>query len=299
MEPRLDQPYDKGFKSLAEDEALLVLNKFAKIPAAAIANIEHLPREITLRAPEIDHAYRLSLNGETVVIHLEAWSRWQSFIPERALEYGGMLFRKYGVDVRTLIILMREDAPASIPTTMVRNRGRYREEYSYDVVKLWEMPAAEVMDPLSLRLLAWVPFMQHTEEELRECARRVVESGDEKLHAEFVINGGMRYDRNWLRRLLESFKPMITMDVYANSSVTRERYLQAVSLGRTEGKAEGKLEGTRSSLRGFLATRFPGLESIPEIDSIHDPDELSRIALRVFAAGSPDEVRAAFQASNR
>lgn len=287
VETALDQPFDKGFKTLAEDEALLVLNKFAKIPEAAIASIEHLPREITLRAPEIDHAYRLSLNGELAVVHLEAWSRWQSFIPERALEYGGALFRKYGLDVRSIIVLLQQgDAPASIPTTVVRHHGRYREEYRYEVVKLWEMPAAEVMDPMSQRLLAWVPFMKHTEEELRECARRVIECGDEKLRAEFVINGGVRYDKDWLRRLLESFKPMITMDVYANSSVTRERYLQAVGLGRSEG--------TRNSLRGFLATRFPGLETMPEIDSITDPDELSRVALRVFGANSPEEVRAAF-----
>lgn len=302
VEPTLDQPFDKGFKSLAEDEALLVLNKFAKIPESAIAGIEHLPREITSRAPEIDHAYRLALNGETAVIHLEAWAKWQSFIPARTLEYGGTLFRKYGVEVRSFIVLMREeDAPATIPTLAEQQCGRFREEYGYEVIKLWELPAAEVMGPGCERLLAWVPFMKHTEEELRECARRVVESGDEKLQAEFVINGGMRYDRNWLRRLLESFKPMITMDVYANSSVTRERYLQAVRLGKAEGQAEGKsaglvegkLDGVRSSLRGFLAARFPGLETSPEIDSIRDPDELSRVALRVFAANTPDEVRAA------
>ena len=63
--------------------------------------------------------------------------------------------------------------------------------------------------------------------------------------------------------------------------------------GLEKGRKEGATKAKQEVLRAALATRFPEMGPVPQIESITQENVLDELLVAVFKAGNVDEVRAA------
>jgi len=68
---------------------------------------------------------------------------------------------------------------------------------------------------------------------------------------------------------------------------------KGIERGIDKGIAAGRIEEGRRMLRRLLVLRFPGLESLPEIDTITDPERIEGLLEAVVTAPDAETARAA------
>ncbi len=75
-------------------------------------------------------------------------------LPDRVLLYNSALHFRYGVPIRSIVVLMRTKADhANLTGILAYGDGKHRLEFHYDVVRIWEQPAESFRDPGRLGLL--------------------------------------------------------------------------------------------------------------------------------------------------
>jgi hypothetical protein len=280
--------YDLLFKSLAEDDPRGFLHLFAGRDFDEQVIIEPIPREVGLPVLEVDHAYRVQGEGGSWIEHLEQQTWWKNELPERTAWHGAGLTFKYRLPVRTTMVLIsQKGAPRSVPESGEVSIGRLRVEYRYDVVKLWEVAAERALCPGHPKLLPWVLLMRASHEEIRRAVRWMREVEDPNLLVNFRVLGGLRYDEDEFQRLLEKAGAMITEEDIMKSSWVRSVREQWTGEGIEKGIEKGLLQGALGSLRNLLRARFPGLESLPQLDALADPAKVQQLVAEVSL--SPDE----------
>ena len=113
---------------------------------------------------------------------------------------------------------------------------------------------------------------------------QVGKTGNEQWIARFLTLGSLRYDREELKQMLGGPRMGMVEVIMEGSSLVRYEREQAEAKGKAEGKAEGLAKGqaeeARRLLRLALADRFPGLETMPELDRIQDLADLESLLLR-------------------
>ena len=63
----MSAPFDLQSKLLMEDDPRVVLYALAGLPMDEPAEVEHVDREVTIGTKRIDHAYKVTRNGLTVM----------------------------------------------------------------------------------------------------------------------------------------------------------------------------------------------------------------------------------------
>ncbi len=133
------------------------------------------------------------------------------------------------------------------------------------------------------RILPLVPLLKVSPEQLWQAAEGIAKSQDETRRLEFLTLGGLRYDKGQLRKLLEAaMLNILTPELIRESSffeIMREAVEPMIA-------ADNQIIGARRALRRVLKVRFPGLETAPELDNIHDVDRLE--SLIEMAAGETE-----------
>lgn len=157
-------------------------------------------------------------------------------------------------------------------------------------------------------LYPWVALMKHTRRELREAVRRMSRDEDDRLVAQFVTLGGLRYGKNEIRAFLEEAFDMLRQDVIEQSSFYQlmrakfkkearaEGHREGQLEGRREGRRAGRREGLREGLRKgqadgarrqillYLKTRFQQMRIPAELNEITDPTRLEDLFHRLIVA---------------
>ena len=128
---------------------------------------------------------------------------------------------------------------------------------SWKTVKLWTLPAEELLAAGDVGLIPWVPLTQfegRPEAILRECRARIdriAPPGEhENLLAVLQILASLRYNDRKLLELLGGRHAMI------ESPVLRELREEWTLEGKREGKIEGKIEGERAAIAKVLEARW-------------------------------------------
>ena len=198
------------------------------------------------------------------------------------------LFRLHHLPVRTIVVLLREtERPVPLPFRL-RWGGRSTLVFDCDIVRLWELPQALVLDRPEPALWSLVTLMAGaTPATVEGVAGRLarlptLSEADRRDFVGLTVGlAGLRLPREAMRQVLRR-DPMLR-DILRDSS-TVEIWLE-------EGRQEGRQEGQRELVRQALEDRFGAVE--PEaLAALATADAATLRALVVHPAGdTPAQVR--------
>jgi predicted transposase YdaD len=289
------KPYDQAFKFLAEADAEGLLLLLGDIQPGEGAQIEPLPREISVSAQLPDQPYKVTIDGKSHLVHVEAQTVYDSGISERMLEYGVRLWLKYRLPQTSYLLLLTDrKVPRKVPRTASVTAHSIRIKISYIPVCLWRMSAAKALSLNRESLLPFISLMSGGRKAMETGARRLadVPSGTrrQELSLHFLLLGGLRYNRDDLLDLIGR-ATMIPIDQLKDSSFYQYILDEGREEGREEGRVLGRNEGQASLLRRQLEHRFGELpEWVSRKIEAADCEKLEGWALRWADAKSLEEV---------
>jgi len=145
-------------------------------------------------------------------------------------------------------------------------------------------------------LLPWVTLMASSEEVLRSVAAQIAGSGDATMATQFVILGGLRYDREELANMLGRVTTMLlTPEIIEDSSYYQMVLEKGVEKGIEQGVEQGRLEEAGKVLHLILSTRFPGLETLLDPHTFTAAARLESLIAEIVAGPDREAVRAAIE----
>jgi hypothetical protein len=229
--------------------------------------------------------------GETPeeIIHLDFQSSAAAWKHADVMVYNALLFAHYHVPVHSVVVLLRPQAGHSNINGVIRyaaRPGRGGMEFGYEVVRLWERPAEELLAAdlgvAPLAMLGRLPEGQPLEEGLAAVARRVVErltqeappDRAKKLLTDALLLTGLRVRRDAAVRIFRGVRAMEESDTY----------LMILDQGEERG------------LRGIILLQGEDRLGPPdafvkaELQNITDLDRLKRIARRTPKGASWQEI---------
>lgn len=83
--------------------------------------------------------------GERGVLHIELQTKPESDIGERVAEYGLRLWLREHVPVRSVVIFLRPARTVPASPFVIHFLGHESLRYSYEVIRLWELPQERVL----------------------------------------------------------------------------------------------------------------------------------------------------------
>lgn len=226
-------------------------------------------------------------DGSHGALHIELQTRAVADIGERLAEYAIRLWRRDHLPVRSLVVYLRPTERAPVSPFVMAWAGQESLRYTFDVLRLWEVPQARVLDTSFYELWPLAGLMADVSvESTLAVAERIARAPlprDERdeLERSLALFAGMRLPRQSLidaiRRAhmaLNLWEESVLKDALGELMLERER---------EEGKAEGEVDGMRNSLRLVLEARFGPLDdtltaAIQQADTAALPDLLARAA---------------------
>ena len=278
------KPYDRLFKSFAEDDPRGLLHLFGSLPLDTAAEVEALGREQNLPTLAVDHVYRVKTADREWLVHFEVQTRYKSDVPQRLAWYGVSLGLGFRLPLEiVLVLLVEKQAPAATPPSHRIDLGGLHVEVEFRTVRLWEIDPRPVLEAHRPSLLPWVTLMRRSPEALEQAARQITARRDLKAAAEFVVLGGLRYDKNDLTEMLGRIGAMLTEEMLEESS-----YYQMII-------ETGRLKEARKVLHRLLALRFPALAEHPDLGRITQLDRLEDLLEAVVTAQDENAAGAAIR----
>jgi predicted transposase YdaD len=184
-------------------------------------------------------------------------------VPSQVVCDAALSFLDRGVLPEIIVLFLHEkgNVEASDSVELKSRRGLTKLNLSWKAVKLWEVPAEDLLAIGDVGLVPWVPLAKSADDPerlIRRCRARI-DAADlpspehENLLAVTQVLLGLRYNekslQNKLRGLLGGHKAMIESPIYQ----------EIVEESRREGVTEGKQE----AILDVLVTRFgPAAETL-------------------------------------
>jgi hypothetical protein len=223
------------------------------------------------------------------VVHLDFQSSAAAWKHADLMVYNALIFAHYHVPVHSIIILLRPQAAHGNLNGTIRyapRPGRGSMDFSYEVVRLWERPAEELLGTdlgvTPLAMLGVLPEGVPLEEGLRAVAQRLGErltqetppDQAKKLLIDAFLLTGLRVRRSVAARIFGGVRAMYESDTY----------LMILE--------EGEEKATRRIILGQGERRFgPPDESVKvALNTISDLERLTRIAFRTHEVNSWQEL---------
>jgi predicted transposase YdaD len=200
------------------------------------------------------------------------------------LQYNSALFRRHGLLVRSLLVLLHRGAD-SPQLTGFYERG-FPDQPSdvtlrYALVRVWQVPAEKWLSG-GLGLVPLAPLGAVEAEELpgviaqmkKRLGRKVVPAQAADLWSATYILMGLRFERALIQKLLQG---VVTM----KESVTYQAILQ-------EGEAKGEIEEAKKILVLQGRNRFgePPAQVLAAIAAVSDVKQLEDLSVRLLGAAS-------------
>jgi hypothetical protein len=200
-----------------------------------------------------------------------------------------LLFAHYHVPVHTVIVLLRPEAAHANMTGAIRyapRPGRGSMQFSYEVVRLWERPAEELLRAdlgvAPLAVLGRLPEDLSLEDGLTAVARRLLEriskeappDRAQKLLTDAYLLTGLRLRRDAAARIFRGLRVMQDSDTY----------LAILD--------EGQEKATREDILVVGEERLgtPGEAIKTQLTNITDLARLKRMVRRTAKAASWQEI---------
>jgi hypothetical protein len=204
-------------------------------------------------------------------------------LPSRVLLYNSALHFRYGVPVRSIVVLLRPIADnANLNGLLTYGDANHRLEFHYEVIRLWKEPVdsflAGSLGLAPLAVLGQLPAERSTEEAIRDIMQQIetrllTELPRERavvLMQAAVILASMRVGKNDLSRILQGVGLMgevAAFDYFVEQSAIRECREMLIEQGRI---------------------KFGHPDEIAEaaLNSMNDRDRLRRMVKAILRANS-------------
>ncbi len=223
------------------------------------------------------------------IIHIDFQSSAAPWKHADLMVYHALLFAHKHVPVHTIIILLRPEAAHSNMNGKIVHAprpGRGKMDFSYEIVRLWEHPAEELLNAdiglTPLAMLGRLPGHLSLEDGLRVVAHRVAErlrteaapDRANKLLTEALLLTGLRVRRDAARRVFQGVPGMQESDTY----------LMILD--------EGREDNVREMIRIVAEERFGGVDEAfrTQLSAVTDLARLKRMVRRAVKAGNLQEI---------
>lgn len=229
------------------------------------------------------------------VTTLDFQSRHNEFLDDRILMYHALLRSRFHLPVHSVVLLLRSDAFRPATTGGVRYRtagGRGKMDFSYELVRLWEVPAAELLAaPIGsavLAVLGRLPDRGDVQagltDVLHELDRRLrteaapAEAGD--LLAAVGVLMGLRVPRQVGAALLQRVRAM-------EESTTYQIIIE-------KGEARGEVTGARKALMSLARRKLgrPSKKTVAALEQITNVERLVRMTAALLDVKTWDDLLA-------
>ena len=284
--------FDEVFKHITgkfPDALAALALKTSEVEVGDRLNTEH----ITVRMHHSDMTFHIRLPDEEAILHIEAQtddSRHRP-MPLRMLAYSSFLALEHEKNVYSTVLYFRPPAGRRDPGVYrYGNRERGGVEFTYNVIRVYELEGEAFLDPEALGLLPFTALMKPPAD-LTAAAwiERCVQT-TQQTSVDNQTRGTLLFALSLFGSLvhpLELFQNPIT-EALMQESPFYERVLQqgkaeGIEQGKAEGiaqgKAEGLLEGKRQAVLRLLHSQFQNvpeslLERITALESISALDTL-------------------------
>ena len=285
-QPGINKPFDRIAKEFADEAPKLFVRLLGIVPPGTTIALEPLRPETAPPVLMPDYVASLSIDGQDpFTLHVEFFSHYRKDVPAVVAHYGGSLAWQYRRPVRSVLFLMNNSGvPDEIPGTGEFAIGETKLSHPFETVRLWELDPGPVLSSGDPALLPWALVMKLGREEAEKIGAQIGRSGNEQWMARFLTLGSMRYDRGELEQMLGGAGGGPGMGlvevIMESSSLVRDAQERARVAGLAEGRVEGQSTEARRLLRLALSARFPGLETMPELDRIENLADLESLLIQ-------------------
>jgi hypothetical protein len=271
-----NQPYDSSLKSFLEGLAAQVIPEL--LAGAEVE--EELNGEILKPPLRADRIYRIRYKGAKSILQVELETQANAKIAHRLLEYYGILFRKYGKPIISVVIYpFRTTIPES-PLRIVVGSEEVLT-FHYHVIALWMLDARAYLNRRAISMYALLPTMQGaTYDVLKQALDEMKEEHSERRRlAEQVLLFDTFLQRTDTVLLEDKHKIEEYMDMF-DSLLEESRFVRKK---RAEGKVEGTIETLRQVIVEFVQTRFPSLTGLAqqEVANVNEPQRLHGLVMQL------------------
>ncbi|HZU39175.1 MAG TPA: hypothetical protein VFA18_24830 [Gemmataceae bacterium] len=264
-------------------------------PAAGATVID---ADIATISGAADKAIRVSGKPDWLLaVDFQAGHDTPAKLPDLLL-YNSALFRRHGLPVRTLLVLLHRGAD-SPQLTGVYERGFLGEPldvvFRYRVVRVWEIPARDWLSG-GLGLVPLAPLGAVRPSELpavvaqmkRRFARARSRLAVELWSAAYILMG-LRYEQPLIQTLLRGVVNMEESVTY--QAILREGEVRGEAKGKVLGEAQGKaLEARRVLLQGRTRFGEPPARVVAALDAVSDVGRLEELVVRLLQVTSWEEL---------
>ena len=314
LDPGINKPFDRIAKEFADEAPMFFLRLLGIAPPGSEIHLEPLRPETAPHVVMPDYVASLSIDGQDpFTFHSEFVLHYRNDVPATVARYGGSLAWQYGRPVKSVLFLLKKaGVPADIPAVGEFVIGETRLIHPFQTVRLWDLDPGPVLSSGDLGLLPWALLMNLSFEESERLGARIGGSGNERWIARFLMLGGLRYDRVELEHMLTAEGSgggprmgLVEAIVQGSSLFIQEREMaeargeaKGEARGEAKGEAKGRAKEALRLLRLALGDRFPGLETMPELDRIENLADLESLLVEhTFRSQDRDSVARAILAA--
>ncbi len=216
--------------------------------------------QIITRATDVLLRVRDS-NGHQFLVLIELQLRYDANMPRRLVAYAALAREKYKLEVYVAVIYLLEPPPQSVLAQQFHSEFMGQTAHQdFDVIRIWDLAAADVLAVGNPALLPFVPLMRGgaTIETLQACVERIRQEPEvEELEVLLAAFASFVLDTETVKQILRW-----NMKIIHESPLYKELfkdYEQGLADGLTRGREEGREEGRDAvlfTLRHFVAYRF-------------------------------------------
>ncbi|MFL5659112.1 MAG: hypothetical protein ACJ8CB_33625 [Ktedonobacteraceae bacterium] len=244
--------------------------------------------ELKNRTRETDYLPEATLNEEDILVDFEFQSRDDTNMEHRLLEYNVLATLEHNRRVLTCVIYLRKDSNiAESPLIWTLPNGRETLRFYFIVIRLWEIPAEEIIQRGLLGLLPLVPLTKDGKrhELVKEMITELAAAQKYELLSQAKTIAGLVFtdtaEREWLERSFVMYR-----DIIEESWVYQENIQKGV-----EKERQQELQRQRQALVTIVQRRFPEIIDFTkkQTDALEDPELLQNLIVQISLAQNVQE----------
>ncbi|MFN7924816.1 MAG: hypothetical protein U0Q16_32230 [Bryobacteraceae bacterium] len=297
--------FDISF-TLAERSPYRVIRAIGHHRIGSDAVVVPIEREVAVPLRSVDQAFVVEEKKNRWVEHFEAEAGLSAEDRRAIVDRADLLRMKSGLPVWTTIVLMsRHRGPARPPRTLQSREGSITVTLQPRWVKLWEVPAAKLVED-DVLTLPWVAAMRARRGEIEAAIERIKAIPDSELRgrlsAEMTTLSHLQYGKDEVAIIRRKFSMVTSKQIFDSTPLAQEAIEYGKSLGLEKGLERGLEQGLEKGLKkgrqGLLRlitqiihSRIPGYGSLAWLERINNIDELSNISSALIAAPDANACR--------
>ncbi|WP_022854073.1 RpnC/YadD family protein [Thermodesulfatator atlanticus] len=269
------------------------LSYFCKLPVEKALLVDPRPQETPFLRRSDFVLKAILADGSEMLVLLEFLSSWKDEIPLRTLECRIRHVLQENLPVKTFVILF-------VPSSKVKDFYQDEEvHFKFNLVKLYEVSAAEVLEKGPECLLPFLPLFKDGENFIDEAEQKIYQADIPRqskadLLTGMAILGGLVSQEIPLKLIQRRRDLMIQSAAY--EIIKREGYEEGLKEGIQKGIEQGMQQGIRQGLLEAielgLKLKFgpEGIKLYPAIVKIESIDSLRAIKQAIEVAENIYEI---------